>query len=73
MWSKTAVKWLDAYGSLQGVIEHAAEIKGKVGEHLQAAIPRLPLSYELVTIKTDLDLHSELPEGLHSLHRQSPK
>ncbi|MGB4882311.1 MAG: DNA polymerase I [Neisseria sp.] len=70
---KTAVKWLDAYGSLQGVIEHAAEIKGKVGEHLQAAIPRLPLSYELVTIKTDLDLHSELPEGLHSLHRQSPK
>ena len=70
---KTAVKWLAEYGSLQGVMAHAAEIKGKVGENLQAALPRLPLSYDLVTIKTDVDLHGELPEGLHSLHRQSPK
>ena len=70
---KTAVKWLDAYGSLQGVMAHAAEIKGKVGENLQAALPQLPLSYELVTIKTDVDLHGDLPEGLHSLHRRSPK
>ena len=51
---KTAVKWLEAYGSLTGVMEHAAEIKGKVGENLQAALPQLPLSY-LVTIKTDVD------------------
>ena len=70
---KTAVKWLESYDSLQGVMAHADEIKGKVGENLQAALPRLPLSYELVTIKTDVDLHGELPEGLHSLHRQSPK
>ena len=70
---KTAVKWLEQYGSLQGVIEHAAEIKGKVGENLQAAVPRLPLSYELVTIKTDVDLHSELSDGLDSLHRKSPR
>ncbi|MCP1773037.1 DNA polymerase-1 [Neisseria perflava] len=69
---KTAVKWLDAYGSLQGVMDHAADIKGKVGEHLQTALPQLPLSYELVTIKTDLDLHGELPEGLDSLRRRSP-
>ena len=54
-------------------IEHAGEIKGKVGENLQAALPQLPLSYQLVTIKTDLDLHGELPEGLHSLHRKSPR
>jgi DNA polymerase-1 len=70
---KTAVKWLESYDTLQGVMAHADEIKGKVGENLQAALPRLPLSYELVTIKTDVDLHGELPEGLHSLHRQSPK
>ncbi len=31
---KTAVKWLEAYGSLEGVMEHASEIKGKVGENL---------------------------------------
>lgn len=70
---KTAVKWLEAYGSLQGVIEHASEIKGKVGENLQAALPQLPLSYDLVTIKTDVDLHAELSDGLESLRRTAPK
>lgn len=70
---KTAVKWLEAYGSLQGVIEHASEIKGKVGENLRAALPRLPLSYDLVTIKTDVDLHAELSDGLESLRRTAPK
>ncbi|EGC50333.1 TPA: DNA polymerase I [Neisseria meningitidis] len=70
---KTAVKWLEAYGSLQGVIEHAAEIKGKVGENLQAALPQLPLSYDLVTIKTDVDLHAELSDGIESLRRTTPK
>lgn len=70
---KTAVKWLEAYGSLQGVMEHAAEIKGKVGENLRAALSRLPLSYDLVTIKTDVDLHAELSDGLESLRRTAPK
>lgn len=70
---KTAVKWLEAYGSLAGVMEHAAEIKGKVGENLRAALPRLPLSYDLVTIKTDVDLHAELSDGLESLRRTAPK
>ncbi|HGG8095473.1 TPA: DNA polymerase I [Neisseria meningitidis] len=70
---KTAVKWLEAYGSLQGVIEHASEIKGKVGENLQAALPQLPLSYDLVTIKTDVDLHAELSDGIESLRCTTPK
>lgn len=70
---KTAVKWLEAYGSLQGVIEHASEIKGKVGENLRAALPRLPLSYDLVTIKTDVDLHAELSDGIESLRCTTPK
>lgn len=70
---KTAVKWLEAYGSLQGVMEHASEIKGKVGENLRAALPRLPLSYDLVTIKTDVDLHTELSDGIESLRRTAPK
>ena len=69
---KTAVKWLEAYGSLAGVMEHAAEVKGKVGENLQAALPQLPLSYDF-TIKTDVDLHTELSDGLESLRRTTPK
>lgn len=70
---KTAVKWLEAYGSLAGVMEHAAEIKGKVGENLRAALQRLPLSYDLVTIKTDVGLHTELSDGIESLRRTAPK
>jgi DNA polymerase-1 len=53
---KTAAKWLGEYGSLAGVIAHAAEVGGKIGENLRAAIPRLPLSQELATVKTDLAL-----------------
>jgi DNA polymerase-1 len=53
---KTAAKWLAEYGSLSGVIEHAADIGGKIGENLRCAIPRLPLSQELATVKTDLAL-----------------
>ena len=56
---KTAVKWLAEYGTLQGVMDNADAIKGKIGENLRDALPRLPLSYELVTIKCDLDLNSE--------------
>ena len=70
---KTAVKWLEAYETLSGVMEHAGEIKGKVGENLQAALSQLPLSYDLVTIKTDVDLHAELSDGLESLRRTPPK
>lgn len=70
---KTAVKWLDQYGTLQNVMDNASEIKGKVGENLQAALPKLPLSYQLVTIKTDVDLHGDLSDGLESLRRTTPK
>lgn len=64
---KTAVKWLTQYESLNGVIRHADEIKGKVGEYLRESIPFLPLSYELATIKTDL----ELPQKLHEIEHDA--
>ena len=70
---KTAVKWLAEYGTLANVMAHAADIKGKVGENLQAALAHLPLSYQLITIKTDVDLQQELPEGMQSLHRRTPQ
>jgi DNA polymerase-1 len=53
---KTAAKWLGEYGTLDGVIAHAGEIGGKLGENLRAALDRLPLNRELVTIKTDVAL-----------------
>lgn len=53
---KTAVKWLNEYGSMQGVIDNADKIGGKIGENLREALDQLPLSYELATIKLDCDL-----------------
>ena len=53
---KTAAKWLEAHGSLDGVIENAASIKGKIGDNLRDALEQLPLSRELVTIKCDVEL-----------------
>ncbi len=53
---KTAVKWLQQFETMQGVIDHADEVKGKVGEKLRAAVDQLPLSYELATIKNDVAL-----------------
>ena len=53
---KTAVKWLQQYSSLTGVIEHAEEISGKVGEALRKSIPRLNLYQQLATIDCSLKL-----------------
>ncbi|OOG62801.1 DNA polymerase I [Rhodanobacter sp. B04] len=53
---KTAAKWLAEYATLDGVIANADKIGGKIGESLRAALPQLPLSRELVTIKTDVAL-----------------
>lgn len=53
---KTAVKWLTEHGDLQTVIDNADSVKGKIGENLRAALTQLPLSYELATIKCDVEL-----------------
>ncbi|RRN55578.1 DNA polymerase I [Pseudoxanthomonas sp. SGNA-20] len=60
---KTAAKWLAEYGSLDGVIAAAPSIKGKIGDNLRAALDRLPLNRELVTIRTDVAL-AQGPEAL---------
>ncbi len=60
---KTASKWLQDYGSLDEVVAHAADIKGKIGEHLRAALDQLPLSRVLATIKCNVPL-AVTPEQL---------
>lgn len=53
---KTAVKWLQEFGSLDNIITHANEIKGKVGDNLRAFIPQIPLTRQLTTIKLDVPI-----------------
>lgn len=55
---KTAAKWLAEYQNLDGVMAAAPGMKGKIGENLRAALERLPLNRELVTIRTDVPLES---------------
>ena len=59
---KTAVKWIAEYGSLDGVVENADKIGGKVGENLREFLPQLPLSKDLVTIRCELDVEPSLAE-----------
>ena len=60
---KTALKWLSQYGSLDEVVAHADDVKGKIGEKLRAALPDIPLYKQLVTIKCDVPLQ-ETPQTL---------
>ncbi|WP_353537571.1 DNA polymerase I [Colwellia sp. KU-HH00111] len=53
---KTAVKWLAEHGTLAQVIANADKVKGKIGENLREALEQLPLSYQLATIKCDVEL-----------------
>src|SRR3984957_17301633 len=53
---KTAAKWLNQYQTLDGLIAHATDITGKVGENLRNELPMLELSRKLATIDTTLAL-----------------
>lgn len=59
---KTAVKWLTEYGTLDGIVENANNIKGKVGENLRAALDWLPTAKELITIRCDVGIQDNLAD-----------
>lgn len=63
---KTAVKWITTYGSLDGVLEHADEITGVVGEKLREQKDRAIRNRKLNHLVTDVPL----PVGPGDLLRQ---
>jgi len=66
---KTALELLNTYGNLEGVLEHAPEIKqNKRRENLIAFADDARLSYKLVA----LDMQTPLPLGLDDLISQAP-
>ena len=56
---KTAVKWLAQHGSLDEIVANADSFGGKVGEYLRENLGQIPLSRQLVTLKSDLELPVE--------------
>ena len=63
---KTAAKWLAEYGSLDGIVAHADEIKGAAGQNLRDKLAWLPTGRELLKIRTDCDLTGHV-DGLPAL------
>ena len=59
---KTAAKWLEQYETLENLMAHADDIKGKIGDNLRASLGQLPLSKQLTTIKCDLDLPYDMED-----------
>ena len=65
---KGSVKLIIQYGSVEAVLDRAAEVGGKVGESLQLNRAAAILSKELVTI----DCHVPLPLDLDAMKTQDP-
>ena len=55
--NKTAAKWIDKYGSLNSIIDNAADISGVVGVNLRNELSNLKRNLFLVSLKNDLKLN----------------
>jgi len=60
---KTAAELICTYGSLENLIKHADEIKGKRGERLREAIPRLALTRSLIALRHDAPVALSLEQA----------
>lgn len=59
---KTAVKLINEFGSIEGLLSHSAEIKGKLREKVEGAVEDIKLSKRLATIRTDVPMNIALEE-----------
>jgi DNA polymerase-1 len=64
----TSIKLIVEFGSVEAVLDHASEIKGKIGESIQQNRDAALLSKELVTI----DSHVPLELNLAAMETQPP-
>ncbi len=59
---KTAAKLVTEYGSVEALIEHVDELKGKLKENVSASLDRLVLNKDLARIDTDVPVRVEPQE-----------
>ncbi|WEV73043.1 DNA polymerase I [Bifidobacterium sp. ESL0790] len=57
-----AAKWINQYGGLEGVIEHADEIGGKKGQSLRDNIDQVKLNRKVNAVLRDLDLGATIDD-----------
>ncbi|MEV0605525.1 DNA polymerase I [Polymorphospora rubra] len=53
---KTAAKWINQYGGVDGVVARADEIKGKAGESLRERLADVIRNYDINCLVSDLEL-----------------
>ncbi|MFG1950822.1 DNA polymerase I [Micromonospora sp. NPDC048830] len=53
---KTAAKWINMYGGVEGVVARADEIKGKAGDNLRERLADVIRNYEINCLVSDLEL-----------------
>jgi DNA polymerase-1 len=63
---KTAAKWLETYGNLEGVLANSDKITGVVGQNLRNAIDDVIISRKLVALKTDVVLNMTWNQMLYN-------
>jgi len=59
---KTAAKLINQFGSIDNMLAHTNEIKGKLRNKVEAAVEDIKISKFLATIRTDVPLQLELDE-----------
>ena len=57
---KTAVKLINEFGSIEGLLSRSAEIKGKLREKVEKHVEDIKMSYFLATIKTDVPIDLDM-------------
>lgn len=57
-----AAKWINQFGSLDGICEHADEIGGKKGESLRANINQVKLNRKVNALVRDVDLGVDIED-----------
>ena len=59
---KTAAKLINQFGSIDNMLQHTDEIKGKLREKVETAVEDIKMSKFLATIRTDVPMQLELDE-----------
>ena len=59
---KTALKLIEQFGSVDSLLEHTADIKGKLREKVEGAVDDIRMSKFLATIRTDVPVELNLDE-----------
>ncbi|MFM9134819.1 MAG: DNA polymerase I [bacterium] len=59
---KTATKWISEYGSLDGLVDHVDEVRGKVGDALREALPQVLVNRRLTELVRDVPLDVDLAD-----------